>query len=280
MSVVVMSVAASCYYGFSIIFPQMVFGLYTSDTQWGSLLACAGPACFILGMALSGLGRYIGKQKWQIVACSVVATPLLGGIACVTVDNRTTVLGLLILGATAIGYIEGLSLATSGIAIENQEEIGTAVGVATTLRSAWSTVATTVYIVVLQNRLSEAVPEIVSRVVPKLIKLWHGADDSTQVVPAITEAGLPASSVASYLAAIASGSFASVVGITPTVIEAGTAAYQQALVFAFRGVFYTAIAFLIVNTLAAFLFPNLDDKMTNEVAVRLRDVKGGGVTEK
>ena len=81
--------------------------------------------------------------------------------------------------------------------------------------------------------------------------------------------------MASFLEAIATGSFASVVGITPTVVEAGTAAYQQALVFAFRGVFYTALAFLTVNAIAALFFPNLDDKMTDQVAVRLRDVKSG-----
>jgi hypothetical protein len=89
------------------------------------------------------------------------------------------------------------------------------------------------------------------------------------VVPVLTEAGLSESSVLSFVAAIATGSFASVVGVTPTIIAAGLAAYQDAQVDAFRAVFYTALAFLILNAIMSFWFPNLDDKMTNEVAARL-----------
>jgi hypothetical protein len=113
-------------------------------------------------MVLSGLGRYLGRQKWQIVAMSIIAVPLLGGIASATADNKSTVVGLLIVGATAIGYIEGLGLASTGIAIDDQEEVGTAVGVASTLRSGWSTVVVTIYLVVLQNTLATGINQKVS----------------------------------------------------------------------------------------------------------------------
>lgn len=157
-----MSMAASCYYGFSIIFPQMVLQLYTNDTEYGSQLACAAPASFLLGTIVAGLSGYIGKQKYQVMAASLIATPLLGAIACVTVDNKATVIGLIVTGSAAIGYVEGVAVTSSSISINKQEEIGTAVGVASTFRAGWATIATTIYLTVLQNQLADAITHKVS----------------------------------------------------------------------------------------------------------------------
>lgn len=154
--------AASCYYGFSIIFPQMVFQLYMSDTKYGSRLACAAPASFLLGTIVAGLSGYIGKQKYQVLVASVIATPLLGGIACVTVDNKATVIGLIITGSMAIGYVEGVAVTSTSISISNQGEIGAAVGVGSTFRAGWATIATTIYLSVLQNKLADAIRTKVS----------------------------------------------------------------------------------------------------------------------
>jgi hypothetical protein len=147
----------------------MVFGIYTTDLQYGSYLACAGPGGFLLGMTLGFASRHIGRQKWQIFFTSLAATPLLGGIACATVDNLSIVTGLMVPGAMCIGYIEAVGWASVGIAIDNQDEIGAAVGVASTIRSTWSTVATTIYLVVLQNRLTDTVPRQVRLFVQVII---------------------------------------------------------------------------------------------------------------
>ncbi|KAK6369603.1 hypothetical protein LTS17_009509 [Exophiala oligosperma] len=249
VNVLTMCMAASCYYGFSIIFPQMVFMLYTSDAEYGSRLACAAPASFLLGTILAGMSGYIGRQKYQVVIASVIAAPLLGGIACVTVDNKATVLGLIITGSVAIGYVEGVSVTSTGISIKNQEEIGAAVGVASTCRAAWATVATTIYLSVLQNKLKDAI--------------------KTKVVPTLVKAGLPLSSVPAFLAAFSTGSFAQIPGATPDIIATGVSSYREALVYAFRMVFYTALALLLTNCILALFFPNLDHKMKLGVAARL-----------
>lgn len=137
----------------------MVSAIYTTSQEQDSYLNCAAPASFLLGAILSGFSRYIGRQKLQLIVASLIAAPLLGAIASATVDSKSMVIGLLIVGSVSIGYVEGVSVTSSGISTKNQEEIGVAVGVSSTIRTGWSTVASTIYLTVLQNRLQDTVPQ-------------------------------------------------------------------------------------------------------------------------
>jgi hypothetical protein len=59
---------ASVYYCFSIIWPIMVFSLYTSDLTKGGLLCCVTGIGTNTGQILSGaLSRKIGHQKYQVM---------------------------------------------------------------------------------------------------------------------------------------------------------------------------------------------------------------------
>jgi MFS family permease len=74
------SLSSSVYYAFSIVWPQMVFGVYTSDQTYGAWLACLVGAGTNLGQLASGLlGRRLGNQKIQLVACMTIACAVLGG---------------------------------------------------------------------------------------------------------------------------------------------------------------------------------------------------------
>jgi MFS family permease len=75
------SLGATVYYAFSIIWPQMVFGLYTSDQEYGSWMACLIGAGTNIGQLCSGLfGRYFGRQKVQLVICMTISVAVLGGM--------------------------------------------------------------------------------------------------------------------------------------------------------------------------------------------------------
>ncbi|KAJ9638512.1 hypothetical protein H2204_004282 [Knufia peltigerae] len=250
-NVLSLSLCASCYYAFQILWPQIVSGIYTTDKSYASVLYCASSASYTLGILAASLSRYIGRQKWQVVTVSTIATALLGGLACLTTDNKSTMLGLLIPGLTLIAYAEGVGGATTSLTIDDQAEIGTAVGVALSMRSLISTVALTIYLTVLQNRLKHTVPE--------------------EVVPVLLKAGLPESSISLFIGAITSGSFSKVPGATAQIVQAGIVAYRRALVLAFRSVLYTVLAFLLLNILVSLLFPNLDHMMNDSVAARLHD---------
>lgn len=262
-TVVLISLGASAYYAFSIILPQLVFGVYTSDKFYGSAVSSIVGACIVMGQIIGGLlSKQIGKQKWQLVFSSAAFAGLLGGVSCVTVDNRSTVIGLLIVGCFFCGWVESVGLAMASILVDDQSEIGTAVGVAGTVRSTVSTVASTVYLAVLANRLGTTVP--------------------SKVPAAAIEAGLPASSVAAFIEAIPTGSFEGVPGVTPHIIDVGVATYKVASAAAYRTVFFTSIAFSGLALILSFFCPNVDDRMTGMVATTLCKEEHGdaGASEK
>lgn len=186
-----------------------------------------------------------------MIVCSIIFTPLLGGIACATVDNRNTVLGLLVTGCIFVGYIEGCGVTSSSLSINNQKEIGAAVGVGATMRATVATFATTVYVVVLNARLTTTIPEV--------------------VVPALAETDLPAASYAGFISGLSAGSFTGVPGVTPETIAVGVLAFRHALILAFRTVFLTTIAFGGLVLILSCFFPNLDNMMTDSVTAILHE---------
>lgn len=177
-------------------------------------------------------------------------------IAAGTPDTKDLATGLIIVGCFFIGWNESVCLSNSGIELLDQREIGTAVGAAGSIRSAISSVASAVYLSVLSNRLATTIP--------------------AEVPPALTKAGLPASSVPAFLTGLTTGSFANVEGVSDSIIAAGTRAYKVASSNAYSTVFYTTIAFTGIAIIVAFFSPNVDEKMTGDVAVTLGEK---GVTE-
>jgi len=132
--------------------------------------------------------------------------------------------------------------------IPSQSEIGTASGIAGSLRSTVSTIATTIYTVILSNRLAHTIP--------------------TEVPPKLIAAGLPPSSVSSFLSAITVGTpeaFSKVAGLTSAIETVGIEAYKVASSHAYQTVFYSTIAFSVLALICAFLTPNVDELMTGRV---------------
>lgn len=148
-----------------------------------------------------------------------------------------------------IGWNESLCLTNAGVEVEDQQEIGTAVGMAGSLRSAISTVAASVYVVVLTNRLGQTIP--------------------AEVPGAVVAAGLPASSVVDFLTGFTTGDFTDIKGLTPKILAVGVAAYKLASAHAYQTVFLTSISFSGLAVIITFWAPNVGDRMTKEVATTL-----------
>jgi hypothetical protein len=63
---------ASVYFCFSIVWPLMVFGLYTSDLTKGGLLCCVTGVGTNIGQIISGLtAKNIGHQKYQAIVVTI-----------------------------------------------------------------------------------------------------------------------------------------------------------------------------------------------------------------
>ncbi|ROT38299.1 MFS general substrate transporter [Sodiomyces alkalinus F11] len=259
------ALSASVYYAFSIVWPQMVFGLYTDDLYYGGWLACLVGAGTNIGQMLSSLGRHIGKQKWQLVFSMIVSTATLGAAACVTTTNKNVVAGLMTVGCFFTGYLDSIGLAMVGICIQDQRDIGSAVGIAGTVRGGVATIATAIYSSILANELAKNIPAMVG--------------------PAAVESGLPESSVPAFLAGMSgAGDLTAVPGVNEAIVAAGRDAFNWATVHAYRMVFYSTIAFSVVSIVLAFLSPNVDKLMTEKVAAtlhggNLKGVKGEGEKE-
>jgi hypothetical protein len=137
------------------------------------------------------------------------------------------------------------------LAAKDQYALGTASGVAGSIRFLISSIAATVYSVILSNRLTKTI--------------------ATRVPPTLLAAGLPASSISSFISAFALGpsAFAAIPDVNPTIIAAGTSAYKQANADAYRTVFLSNIAFSGVAIICSLLLPNVDHLLTNQVATTL-----------
>ena len=186
------------------------------------------------------------------VLISVVVT------STATPDTRTRAVCLVFFGNLAVGYAEGLAISSVTLTVHNQEELGTASGAAGSIRFLISSIAQTVYNIVLTNRLA--------------------SERASKIPPALTNAGLPSSSVSAFLGQLTTKNFTSVEGITPAIIAAGNRASQEASASAFSTVFLTTIAFTALAVACAACLPDIDKLLSDKVAVTLG--KGEGEVSK
>lgn len=177
-------------------------------------------------------------------------------MASCTPDTETRAIVLLLLGTLLIGINECLTSGAATVSLTDQREIGTAIGLGGSLRSFVSTLGSTVYTVVLTNRLSSTIPK--------------------QVPRALIDAGLPANSTSAFLAAYTNGTQAAydaIPGITPEIIAIGNRAYRFATSDAFETVFLSTIGFMGVGVILTAFLPNIDKLLTTEVSMTLHSRK-------
>jgi hypothetical protein len=191
-------------------------------------------------------------------------------MASCTAESSTRAIVLLLLGCIFVGFVECITATLSSVCLEDQREIGTALGVGASARSFVSTLGSVVYTVILSNRLAKTIPE--------------------QVPTALINAGLSESQTGAFLTAYTNGTqaaFDAVKGLTPHILDIGTHAYKVASADAYRTVFYATIGFSTVGFILTFFVPDMDHLLTGEVSTTLHKKNNedallgvGGFTEK
>jgi hypothetical protein len=251
----------------------MVAVLYADGHQmYGGWLASIVGLGLLSGEIIGGLlATPLGKVKFQMIgavsaalvffACEYTITQSVGthvltdsGVATCTPDTKNTACALVFMGCFFVGWIENVCLSLTTIALENQAEIGTGAGVAGSVRAAISAISAAVYSAILSNRLTQTI--------------------STEVPSALIKAGLPSTSVAQFVAAITVGTpqaFDAVPGISDSILAGGLRAYKVANADAYRTVFLSTIAFSGLALVLSFFVPNVEDRLTGDVAATLHN---------
>jgi MFS family permease len=251
------SIAAMVYYSMTVVWPTLIGALFTTNVKEVGWLSCAVGGGLLFGQIAAGLGiRFLPRMKIQMTVAAVIMIAFVASLADVNENSRTRTVVCLLVGVAAAGYIENLTLSSMAYVFE-PEDIGLVAGAMGSIRTASSSIATSIYVSILTNQLGKYLPQY--------------------VVPAATGAGLPVASMTDLFAGITAGSFVDVPGITPEIEIAVGHAVKHAYSLAFRTVFLCTLPFGAILLVAAVLSPNVEDYMTDDVARRLQGVAPAGV---
>jgi hypothetical protein len=243
-------IAAGVYYGFSIVFPQIVTIIYygrgeISQYDVGTLAGLC-PMAYVFAQMCHGFIVWFTGPKWAMIGAAVVGCALLTACAA-DIDNRPLTEGLLITGAYAMGVVESVSITTSTFPLRSQEEIGQGGGLSGSTRNFVSAISVAIYTATLNNRLMQTVP--------------------TSVYPIATRMGLPSSSLQPLSMALqGQASYSSVPGLTNAIRQAVQEPYRHAFRDSAKTVFLVSLAFSGTALILSFFTTNNDKSTENYVA--------------
>ncbi|KAH6973092.1 fungal trichothecene efflux pump, partial [Ilyonectria sp. MPI-CAGE-AT-0026] len=254
MPMVVMSVVGMQYYSNATLWPRMSQLLYATDEISKGLYAEVVPLGTILG-GLAVLGsKKLGHQRWQIVFFIALQTGCVGALSTSTIDNpvKSIVLTVIVSMTTALVMLNCFVLV--GFGIVDQNDIGTAAGLAGTARLIAGAIAVAIFGNVTNGRYATSLP--------------------VRVPEEISGLGFNEENLASLLIAArlnTPAAYAAVPGITAEVQAAATRGNQLAYLDGAHLSYLIAMAFGIVGCIAAFWIPSIDRRKYTKKTVALQE---------
>ncbi|KAF2708439.1 MFS general substrate transporter [Pleomassaria siparia CBS 279.74] len=251
-------IAAGVYYGFGIVFPQVVQTVYygrgeISEYDIGTLAGLV-PMCFVFAQMCHGPIVWLTGPKWAMIGAAAIGCALLTA-ASTDLNNRALTEGLIIPGAFAMGVVESVSITTSTFPLRSQEEIGQGGGLSGSTRNFVSAIAVAIYQSTLGNRLLQTIPK--------------------RVYPVARSLGLPESSLESVGNALQGKiSYSAVSGLTPSIQAAVQEPYRLAFTDASKTVFLVSLAFSGSALILSFFTTENDESTANYVAGNVSGPRG------
>ncbi|KAJ5543894.1 hypothetical protein N7494_005173 [Penicillium frequentans] len=240
------------YFSMSLLWPEAIAYLFTTDSITAGWLACSTGLGVIVGEIVAGaLMKRLGYSKYQLIASTILITTFSGALAAVNQDRQAYGLAFTAIGGFAVGYLELITLIMCPLYCE-PEDIGLASGFLGSAKQVAGTIATVIYITILNSRVAAVLPRDVSA--------------------AAVKAGLETSSVTYLLEAVSAGTttaLQAVPGMTDSILAAIGNAEKTAYSQSFRTVFLVSIAFGGLAIIAAVVSVPIDDKLNNVVAAKL-----------
>ena len=241
------------FYATAVLWPQQIQALYTQkDMEIGWYSSAGGMG----GLAFSAFFGYAQKKfdhsHIQLPLYLGCLTLCSGAQAIVSPTSNigSTVLVVFINAFVSAASIFAVSMVQVGV---KHEYIGIASGVIVTARSLGGAVATTIYVTILQNKITSSL----------------GPDVG---IP-LAEHGVPLASIPAVIEALATGDLTSpaLASLSPTALLAAVAGLKQAYVTSFKLVYLVSIAFGVVGTVIVCFAKNIDSLMTETVDIKVEE---------
>jgi hypothetical protein len=247
--VICATIGAMVYYALTVLWPT-ILAQYTTDSAKIGIQSSVVGGGILLGQLFGGFAlSYVPKVKWQAITTSFLGAAFVASLASIGPDTHAQCIILGVMGTVFIGYVDNITFPGVTLVFEAQD-IGLATGVLGSIRAVGGAVAQALYVSILTTKATKFVPEYVA--------------------PAVTAAGLPASSLPAFFAGLTSGNFTAVPDVTPEMIAIGATQSSRAYFDAFHYVFYATIPFGVLLFAAAFFIPNMEKFLTSNVGKRLQ----------
>ena len=238
------------YYSAVLLWPQQIRHFFTTDITYGGWLSCTVASSTALGQICAGaIIRWGGNVRYWMIFSTFAMVGFVAALAALTPEKKDMGIALTILGPFFVGFIELTSLALAPLFCR-AEDIGLASGLLASIRSAGGSIAVAVYSSILSNRLLTTIP--------------------ANIVPAVEQAGLPASQVPALLTAYKAGN---VTAYSSAVQAAVAAADPVAYTQAFKTVYLASLGFGGIAIIGCLFAKDAQKHLTNKVERKMNNVK-------
>lgn len=251
---IAMGITGMQYYSNATLWPRLNQLLYATTPVEKGGYAEILPIGSILGGVFMCFSKKIGYQRWQVFGAIAVQTACVGGLTKTSIDNPAAacVLNMIVSLCTSIVILNCLVTITFGIV--NQDDIGSAAGIAGTSRLMFGAVALAIFSNITNGKYADRLPIRVTENV-------EGLGFDTTNLKALAAAARLGTAKA----------YSAVSGITPEVRAAATLANKEAYLDGAHLGYQVALAFGIVGCIAALFIPSIDERKYSERTVALQE---------
>ncbi|KAF2178609.1 fungal trichothecene efflux pump [Zopfia rhizophila CBS 207.26] len=257
----VAAVASMFYYSLTVIWPQMITSLYSSDQIMIGLMSGVLGGSIAFGQVVGGGTIKFGWGHRQLQFSAIVMCGFIGAMAATDASTRTLAIVMCCLGALAVGVVEVVGIVAVPFTVP-PADLGLASGLLGSCRSTLGSVATAIFSSVLTTTKNKEIP-------PRLLRLAEQDDLPQSSITALLKAGLQG----------ATASIPKIPGISADRVAVYVKAVQDGNVQAYHMVFYSSLAFGGIAVICAFCTKEFNSHFTNKVDRRLQGMKNVECTE-